>query len=134
VEWLAGSDVPVAYIEERVGIALEFIRVWEPGEWSAYLPTNKCAVSIVCSGPSRGKELRRLLDLAKDVSRSLEKHSDLQQQSREWLNGNQGALDIKNVQAKRIELETVVWERDNRSVETDLVQVLLRPADAVEGR
>ncbi len=97
-----------------------------PEDWRVYVPAKGVALAVF-EGTDPGF-FNRLTALASRVTESLEKHPDLTEAWAKWLNENAGgdSWDIAKVQKKRLELEEIVYERENKDpTERQLVQVLL---------
>lgn len=127
--WLAANEPAVADVEKRVAEAVEFGALeGQAGPWSDYLPKHKCMSAIFAGTDSNN--FNKLATLAAKVATDLAEHPDLAEQWRTWLIDNAGAesWDMRSVQAKRVELENVVWERENQE-EPEAAAVSLVLAD-----
>jgi N6-adenosine-specific RNA methylase IME4 len=113
-EWLAEHDAPVTDVEKQATQAKEYGDSYDvPELWQDYLPKYAC-MSAVFAGTDPNN-FRKLADLAVRVADDLKEHEDLAGKWREWLVANSGgeSWDIRAVQAKRIELEEIQWDRDH---------------------
>jgi N6-adenosine-specific RNA methylase IME4/ParB-like chromosome segregation protein Spo0J len=111
---VVAKGLSAADTREAAKTARDFLASWEvPKEWQAYLGQHECAAAVFCG--KRPTEFAKLAKLASEVQQALSEHADLKAQWVAWVNENAGqdSWDIKKVQAKRIELDTIRLDRDH---------------------
>ncbi len=118
-----GED-SAAKVKERVQKAIEYgNQNGVTAEWNEYLPKHDCMVAVFAG--TDPNNFNRLSALASKVATELPE--DLASQWRSWLLEHKGleSWDIAQVQAKRIELETVAWGREHSAKDRESVAVLM---------
>lgn len=124
-EWLAKQEKSsVVEVKERVDaaavIAIDPIVL----SFDSYSESEIVCRSFI-DGKDVAREVQRICDLVVKVKENLD--DDLKEQLHKWF-VEEPRFDIKEVQDKRIELESIQWERDNAAHEEEerpLVSVLL---------